>query len=151
VRTTPLLQTQVETLSYCTICSGFSNLTHRTKIGHILVAPRSEPDRVNIVGHLIEQGTDPLEVMVKFCHANGLEIFWSMRMNDTHDAASKPGKPHQLLPKLKKDRPELMVGAYENKPRYGTWTASRWTSSDTCATSRAWPTAPPPARTSWTR
>ena len=127
VRTTPLAETQVDTLSYCTISSGFSNFTHRTKIGHTLTDPRPEDDRVNTVGHLIEQGTDPLEVMIKFCHAKGREIFWSMRMNDTHDAATKPGKPHRLFPKLKKDRPKLMVGTYENKPRFGTWTSVDYT------------------------
>ena len=123
VRTTPLAKTHVDTLSYCTICSGFSNFTHRTKIGHVLLEDSPTPNRVNITKDLIAQGTDPLQVMIEFCRQTGKEIFWSMRMNDTHDGASKPGKPHFLLPQLKKDRPELMIGTYENRPRHGAWTA----------------------------
>jgi len=123
VRTTPLAKTHVDTLSYCTICSGFSNFTHRTKIGHVLLKDTPTRNRVNITRDLIAQGTDPLQVMIEFCRQTGKEIFWSMRMNDTHDGASKPGKSHFLLPKLKMDRPELVIGTHENRPRHGAWTA----------------------------
>ncbi|MBT7303419.1 MAG: hypothetical protein HN849_28070 [Victivallales bacterium] len=123
VRTTPLAKTQVDTLSYCTISSGFSNFTHRTSAGHLLAVPSAQEGRVNITQDLVDQGTDPLEVMVKFCHQNDMECFWSMRMNDTHDAGWRPGTGHRLFPKLKEDHPEYLVGSYKNKPRYGTWTS----------------------------
>ena len=123
VRTTPLAETQVDTLSYCTISSGFSNFTHRTQVGHILTSPSATDGRVNITQDLIDQGTDPLEVMVGFCHANDMECFWSMRMNDTHDAAWRPGTGHRLFPRLKEEHPEYLVGAYDRKPPFGTWTS----------------------------
>ncbi|MCK5802062.1 MAG: family 10 glycosylhydrolase, partial [Lentisphaeria bacterium] len=123
VRTTPLANTQVDTLSYCTISSGFSNFTHRTKVGHTLTVPSATTGRVNITQDLIDQGTDPLEVMVNFCHAKGMECFWSMRMNDTHDAGWKPGTGHRLFPKLKEEHPEYLVGSYAKKPPFATWTS----------------------------
>ncbi|MBT4818843.1 MAG: family 10 glycosylhydrolase, partial [Lentisphaerae bacterium] len=123
VRTTPLAAAQVDTLSYCSISSGFSNFTHRTKVGHTFTGASSTKGRKNITQDLIDQGTDPLQVMVDFCHANDMECFWSMRMNDTHDAGWRPGAGHRLFPQLKKDHPEYLVGSYENKPPYGTWTS----------------------------
>ena len=123
LRTTPLVGTHVDVLCYCTISSGFSNFTHRTKAGHVLVEHPPSKGRINITQDLIDQGTDPLQAMVEFCHQNRMECFWSFRMNDTHDGATKPDKPHFLLPQLKKDRPELMIGTYENRPRHGAWTS----------------------------
>jgi hypothetical protein len=41
---------------------------------------------------------------------NGIEIFWSMRMNDIHDQMHRAEKPHPFFPKLKEDHPEYLVG-----------------------------------------
>ena len=122
VRTTQLTNTHVDTLSYNT-SSTFSNFRHRTKIGHVLVKDVPRPNVVNITRDLIAQATDPLQVMIEFCHRTGKEIFWSMRMNDTHDGVSRPGKLHFAFPRLKKDRPDLMIGTYANRPPHGRWTA----------------------------
>ena len=130
VRTAPLLGSQVGSVAYCTISSGFSNFTHNTKVGAVLSAPRSETvKRKNITPDLIARGTDPLRVVGDFCHENGLEIFWSMRMNDTHDGAHKPGEDpvYPLWPKLKEEHPEYLIGTFENRPRHGSWTAVDYT------------------------
>ncbi|MCX6994048.1 MAG: family 10 glycosylhydrolase [Kiritimatiellaeota bacterium] len=127
VRTTQLADKQVDTLSYCTICSGFGNFTHRTKIGHVLADPKrvvfDEPTANirNITEDLIAQGTDPLQVMVDFCKAKNIEIFWSMRMNDTHDQGWTPEKGYPLFPKLKEQHPEWLLGSYSNQTAYGPW------------------------------
>jgi hypothetical protein len=127
VRTTQLADTQVTTLSYCTISSGFSNFTHRTKVGHTLVEPRvAEPGEKadgirNITADLIAQGTDPLQVMVDFGKAKNIEIFWSMRMNDTHDGGWTPETGYPLFPKLKEEHPEWLLGSYAKKTPYGVW------------------------------
>ncbi|MCX6991943.1 MAG: hypothetical protein NT011_02250 [Kiritimatiellaeota bacterium] len=127
VRTTQLADKQVDTLAYCTICSGFGNFTHRTKIGHMFTVLRIEFANEstagirNITGDLIAQGTDPLQVMVDFCKAKDIEIFWSMRMNDTHDYSWTPEKGYPLFPKLKEQHPEWLLGSYSNKPPYGAW------------------------------
>ncbi len=119
-RTSPLVGTQVDTIFYCTWCSGFSNFTHRTNIGHIFTR-KEEKLSNNKVGEFVEQGTDPLEIMVSFCHNNRIEIFWSFRMNDTHDVSGAWYGP-LLFPQLKKDHPEWLLGSREKPTRYGRWT-----------------------------
>ena len=39
----------------------------------------------NHARELISRGRDNLQLIVDFCHANAMEAFWSLRMNDTHD------------------------------------------------------------------
>ena len=100
-RTTGLVGSQVDTIAYCTISSGFSHFTHRTEIGTILTRSPAEfgiqPNKRNITQDLIAQGSDPLQSVVEFGHAQGIEVFWSMRMNDTHDVAHTPEKPYLLF------------------------------------------------------
>ncbi|MBT3379948.1 MAG: hypothetical protein HN742_03055 [Lentisphaerae bacterium] len=123
-RTTPLPGTQVDTLSYCTISSGFSLFTHNTKVGEVLDHDLGLlKGRRNLTPDLIAQGTDTLQVVTDYCHKNNLECFWSMRMNDTHDGAHRPDKPHPLLPRLKVDHPKYLNGALDDRPRYGSWTS----------------------------
>jgi len=65
---------------------------------------------------------DPLQIMVDFCHKKNLEIFWSFRMNDTHDAwGSWYGD--LLFPPLKKDHPDWLTGSKTNRPKHGGWSA----------------------------
>ena len=113
-RTTPLLGSQVDSIFYSTTkSSGFGIFSHNTKIGQIWTSTdnpnhpgnnerRIAPDRT---GEFIEQGTDPLKIMVECCRANRTEIFWSMRMNDTHDAWYRDRE----FSKFKKDHPEWLV------------------------------------------
>ena len=124
IRTTPLTETHVDALCYCTISSGFGLFTHNTKVGQVLEHDLGMLEgRRNIAKDLIGQGTDTLRVMVDYCHANGLECFWSMRMNDTHDGAHRPDKPYPLFPKLKEQRPDLLNGSFKERPRHGSWTS----------------------------
>ncbi len=62
---------------------------------------------------LIEQGTDPLEVLVERGHKRGLDIFVSMRVNDIHDGFHKDGEP-PLFPPTKRDHPEWLLGPADN-------------------------------------
>jgi len=124
IRTTPLIKTQVDTLSYCTISSGFSLFTHNTKIGQVLDYDLGFlKGRRNLTPDLIAHGTDPLRLVVDFCRGNDLECFWCMRMNDTHDAAHRPDKPYPLMPKLALSHPEYLNGTFGNRPGYGAWTS----------------------------
>jgi len=61
--------------------------------------------------------------MVEFSRAHNLEIFCSMRMNDTHDGGHRPDKPYPDWPKFKQEHPEYLVGSLESRPRHGQWTA----------------------------
>lgn len=130
-RTTPLAGTQVDAIAYCTISSGFSNFTHRTKVGTLLTRSASEfeisPEMRNITQDLIDQGTDCLAAVLGFAHAHKMECFWSMRMNDTHDVAHTPEHPYFLFPKLKYDHPEWLVGNPLKRTPYGRWSSVDYT------------------------
>lgn len=121
LRTSPLVGSQVDTLFYCPISAGFSNFTYNTKVGNVL--EHSVLNGRNVTRDLINLGTDALKIMVDFGHAHGIEVFSSMRMNDTHDAAHSPDKPYPLFPPLKYQHPEWLVGTYDNKPKFGPWSS----------------------------
>ena len=109
-RTRAVVGTQVDTIVYCTWSSGFGLFTHNTKVGELFTCTESEPGgetgfSQNQTKAFLEQGTDPLEIMVNFCRQNGIEVFWSMRMNDCHDGWGGWYSP-LLFPRLKKDHPE---------------------------------------------
>lgn len=129
-RTLDLANTQVDTIYYCTWSSGFGIFTHNTRIGEVFTSKDDPPAKDNksggfsrnITGDLLAQGTDPLRIMVQWCRAHGKEVFWSFRMNDTHDAGSNWYAPYHF-PKLKRDHPDWLVGTINDKPKHGRWTS----------------------------
>ncbi len=126
-RTTDLVGSQVDTIAYCSISAGFGYFTHRTEVGTILKHSPADfgiqPNMRNITQDLIDLGTDPLQCVVEFGHEQGMEVFWSMRMNDTHDAAHTPEKPYFLFPPLKTEHPEWLVGDHVKRTPYGRWSS----------------------------
>ncbi len=126
-RTTPLAGTHVGSLAFCPTSSGFSFFTHNTKVGTLLTRQGKEfgiqPDRRNITQDLIGQGTDCLQAVIEFAHQHQLEAFWSMRMNDTHDAAHRPEQPYFLYPPLKQQHPEWLVGEPQARTPFGRWSS----------------------------
>ena len=126
-RTTALANTQVDTIAYCTISSGFSFFTHHTKVGTVLTRQSGEygilPSRRNVSQELIDQGADCLKLVVDYAHEHGMEAFWSMRMNDTHDAAHTPAKPYLLYPPLKVEHLEWLVSDHVKRTRHGRWSS----------------------------
>ena len=126
-RTTDLAGTQVDAIAYCSISSGFAQYTHNTKTGAILEHSPSDygiaPDKRNIARELIDQGQDALQLVAGFCRTNGLECFWSIRMNDTHDAAHRKDKPYFLFPKLKVEHPDWLVGDEVKRTPFGRWSS----------------------------
>jgi hypothetical protein len=126
-RTTALADTQVGTIAYCTISSGFSFFTHNTKAGTLLERHSGDfgisPDMRNISKELIDQGADCLKLVVDYAHAHSMEAFWSMRMNDTHDVEYRPDKPYLLYPPLKEQHPEWLVGNPVKRTSLGRWSS----------------------------
>ena len=114
IRTAPLVGSHVDTISYCT-SRTFGVFLHRTEAGTTLVSTEEAYEH-NVVPALVEQGTDPLEVMIEYCRENGIEILWSMRMNDTHDA-SRPerfeGNPFKVA------NQDCLLGTRDERPRHG--------------------------------
>lgn len=126
-RTSPLAGTQVNVIAYCTISSGFGFFTHRTAAGTVLARQPEEfglrPDMRNIAQDLIDQGTDCLQAVLEFAHQHRMECFWSMRMNDTHDAAYRPDQPYLLYPPLKVEHPDWLVGEPVKRSPFGRWSS----------------------------
>jgi hypothetical protein len=126
-RTTGLVGTQVDTIVYCTWSSGFSYFTHNTKVGQVFDATVKEPGgkkgfSLNKTRAFIDQGTDCLKIITDFCRKKGVEIFWSFRMNDTHDAWGGWYSPY-LFPQLKKDHPDWLVASAKKRSKVGGWSA----------------------------
>lgn len=117
LRHTGLLDKNVDVISYCTITSGFSNTTSTTKIGNDM---RDHAKFGPAVRAFQKLGTDALAESIRFAHANGMESFWSMRMNDCHDAYPASA---DLFPPYKKEHPEYLVGSPTKRPAYGYWSA----------------------------
>lgn len=121
VRTAPLAGTQVDAIFYCTFCAGFGNFSHLTKVGQVHV---TKDDRFahNQMEAFAAAGIDPLRVMTDFAHANRMELFWSFRMNDTHDGgASGQGPVLFATNKLKTEHPEYLLGRHREKLKHGSW------------------------------
>ncbi len=127
LRTTPLAGSQVGAIAYCTISSGFSFFTHRTEAGVVLDRQGSkyaiQNGCRNIARDMIDAGTDCLQANIGFGRKHGMEVFWSMRMNDTHDAAYQPDKPYLLYPPLKVEHPDWLVGEPVKKTPVGRWSS----------------------------
>ena len=128
LRTAPLTSTGVKTICYCTITAGFSNCSHNSKLGSVL---SDHPDFGNSLTAMRKAGTDPLREVIKYAHANGLEVFWSQRINDArHDQAYRKGNDpvKKLFPPLKLKHPEYLMGDYLSKrPPFGFWSAVDYT------------------------
>ncbi|MFW6162983.1 MAG: family 10 glycosylhydrolase [Planctomycetota bacterium] len=128
-RTTALADeaSQVGAIAYCTISSGFSFFTHDTEAGTVLTREPADygirPDRRNAAQPLIDLGSDCLQSVVDFGHAHDMDVFWSMRMNDTHDNAHSPDNPYLLFPPLKEEHPEWLVGNHEDRTPHGRWSS----------------------------
>jgi len=114
-RTVGLEDTHVDTIFYCTNRGTFARHSHRSEVSETFMSTegRYAP---NVTPVLIEQGTDPLQVMVEWCRENDTEIFWSERMNDRHDAGNG------MLSEWKLEHPECLVGSADDRPPHGAWT-----------------------------
>ena len=124
IRTTPLLGSQVDTIFYST-SSCFPSFIHNTKVGEVFTC-RENKFQHNCVPALIAQGTDPLRIMTDYCKKHRTEIFWSLRMNDTHDSSGSWYGP-LLFTQFKKDHPEWIVGSRAKHPKHGAWSAADYT------------------------
>lgn len=122
-RATPLIGSQVDSIFYCTWSSGFGLFTHDTKVGAVFNT-REAMFSNNLAQAYLDAGIDPLRVMTDFGKKNNMEVFWSFRLNDTHDASSAAYGPVMFRAnKLKQEHPEYLIGSKTKRPKFGTWTA----------------------------
>jgi len=120
LRTTPLTGSQVDSIFYSnSLCFGHS--LHNSRVMEPFTCTEAMFSN-NGLPQLMERGIDPIQVMVDFCHEQGIEIFWDMRMNDTHDAMIGGYGPY-LRPRFKLDHPEYLSGSTEKQPPHGPWSS----------------------------
>jgi hypothetical protein len=91
LRTSALPGSQVDSVFYCTRSSGFGVFTHLTKVGQVFTCKEGRYAD-NQTEAFAQAGIDPLNVIIDFCKKHQLEVFWSMRMNDTHDGSKTDSK-----------------------------------------------------------
>ena len=110
-RAIPHLNSQVDTVFYCTTVS-MGLYSHNTKAGEVFTLPFFETGR-NITAGLIQRGTDALKIMVEFYRKHNTEIFANVRMNDIHDSGA-----YYLgqTPKWKWEHPEWLFGSVKKDP-----------------------------------
>ena len=126
-RTAPLAGSQVDSLFYCTWSSGFGLFTHGTQVGQVF-STQEDLFAKNKTVELLAAGTDPLRVMVDFGHKNNMEVFWSFRLNDTHDGSRTNYGPVMFRAnKLKNEHPEWLISTPDVKPKLGAWSAVDFT------------------------
>lgn len=104
-RMAPLAGTQVDALFYCTFLDP-DRTRHPTKVGEQLMSEEL-------------QGLDPLRVMVEWCKKNNMEIFASMRMNQSMARGHSPKTP--MISRFQQEHPESLIGWYDNEPPFGRW------------------------------
>ncbi|MBL7699905.1 MAG: hypothetical protein JNK79_17185 [Chitinophagaceae bacterium] len=131
-RTTPLKGSDVTAIAYCTLASGFGVYTHNTKVGTFFQGdpnnvfpdtPTTFPIRT-VIQDMLKDNTDALKVICDYAHENQMEVFWSNRMNDTHDRVwDGPNKPSPLWSKFKQDHPEYLFSTLGKDPPFGAWSA----------------------------
>ena len=119
--------TKVSTVSYCPQSSGFGFMT-TTRAGEFFdrLIDMQGPRFVNAAPAFAAKGFDCLDMTAAFCRTNGMEIFVSIRVNDTHDHSYfRPGtnpKRSWLFPQWKTDNPDCLFGTDGKNPPFGSWT-----------------------------
>ena len=115
--------TKIDTVFYCPHASAFGWFT--TRKTHDFMTTQYRPPEANVYNAAADfaaKGTDALEMASAYCRRRGLEVFVSIRMNDTHDnRGTKPPNAHFSL--FKQQHPECLMGTMTNRPRYCAWTA----------------------------
>ena len=122
--------TQVDTVFYCTGVTGLF-LTHFPApgagelVGEFVTEASHQHARLitSSVRALQASGHDPLALAVEFCHRHDQEIFWSLRMNDIHDAMAECD---WLLPRYKREHPDWCLGRREYQDNYGRHSPRWW-------------------------
>ncbi len=112
LRNETVLGTQVDTIFYGT--GATTAFTHLARVGEIY-GEFGGPWGKNIAT-LRSTGHDVLATTIEFCRRNGLEVFWTHRMNDVHDSAPDA---EWILSGWKRDNPRLLMGTREDRDNSG--------------------------------
>lgn len=116
-----LAGSQVDAVSYCT--GVFNHYSHRSEVSELLCSDLVPSRRLHELHAL---GTDSLELASRHCRRHGRDIFWSMRMNDTHDSGVSAHE-RALFTHWKRRHPDCLIAADGTEPPYA---AGRWSALD---------------------
>ncbi len=126
LRLKQLAGTQVDTICYCTGGGGLF-WAHVPKVGEAIgefVPDNAEPyvkDLCSGLRALEKLGTDPLAEAVKFGHGQGMETFWSCRMNNIEDSFAPWSRS-----RWKREHPGYLMGAPEDWDKYEMTDPRKW-------------------------
>ena len=124
-RLEPLAGTHVGTISW-SILGGWGDApVYDSKIQPIFGTAHAgpPPSWSNVTGNvqaLIDSGQCPLQIVVDHAHANGMEAFASVRMNDVHDSFIPGG-----ITTWKSENPRLLVDTSNMVPAFELYTTAQ--------------------------
>ena len=120
-RTEALVGSQVDAIWYY---STFGMKLHQEDgpYGRLYRCPGHSLSIENARKLIAHEGRDALEITIDFCRQHGLEIFYSNRMNDSHDSLDT-----SILYDIRRQHPEWSLGTQEEGGKYDrTDIRSRW-------------------------
>ena len=91
--------------------------------GEYLTVKSFHPGWRNVTMQMISEGNESMRWTEEFCRQHGIEFFASLRMNDTHDAGLPADENNPQMAKIKLKHPEYMLGSFQKRPPYATWSA----------------------------
>ena len=111
-RTTALWGSQVDSIWYY---STHGMRLHHSggPLGRLYGCPDPDGTATANYRRLLAEGTDALEVMIDACRQHGVEIFYSNRMNDCHDAFDD-----SILYHIRRQHPEWSLSTREQGRRH---------------------------------
>ena len=102
-RCTGLEESQVDSVFYCT-GGNFDQHAYDSKIAELFPDAHDPYPLRSYARSYIEQGRDCLQLIIDFCRQHSIEVFWSLRMNDTHDNWFP-----EMYPEYKKRHPDHLL------------------------------------------
>jgi len=116
-RVVGLVGSHVDTVFYCGH-DDFAKVFYKSQV------PGVEFSGAAGLAQAFEQGIDPNRELIEYCRKNGMEVFWSFRMNDVHDSFDhKPGK-------FKREHPQWLLGKADGKYPHRSIRDCIWSSLD---------------------
>ncbi len=120
-RSTPLVSTQTDAIFYCTGIWG--TFTHKSPTADLRTG--ADYGYKEWAAHLDKDGgPDSLGTIIDFGHNNNMEVFWSLRMNDTHDSHDPT-----MMSQWKKTHADCLLGNWKDRKKYRSG-GGRWSGAD---------------------
>ena len=101
----------IDTVFYCTT-QGINIFTQDSALTEVFLADYGSFAN-NRMAKLVEQGTDPVELAIQACRKHGIEIIWTMRMNDIHDNWTAA-----FFSQWKNEHPQFLMGTAADRSKY---------------------------------